>query len=304
MRTPMHEDEVLTDTALARRLLLEQQPRWADLPLTPIEHHGTDHDVYRLGAEMSVRLPRTAWASTQAHKEAELLPVLAPRVTLAVPQVLAHGRPTSFYPHPWSVQTWLPGADLLHAAIPSELIAEDLAAFVLSLRTLPTEGAPPLPDSARGGDLARHDATIAQRIDELGDRADGAALADAWAQSRAAAGPASQAWTHGDLLPGNLLADGDRLTGAIDFGALHVTDPALDLTPCWYLFDGVGSPAAQRYLALLDATDDDVLRARGWTQLQALNALPYYWDTNPGMVALATRAVRLIEDERRSEQAG
>ena len=128
MRTPMHEDEVLTDTALARRLLLEQQPRWADLPLTPIEHHGTDHDVYRLGPEMSVRLPRTAWASTQAHKEAGLLPVLAPRVTLAVPQVLAHGRPTSFHPHPWSVQTWLPGADLLHAAIPSELIAEDLAA--------------------------------------------------------------------------------------------------------------------------------------------------------------------------------
>ena len=295
MRSRMHDDETLTDAALGRRLLAEQQPQWAGLPLVLVEHFGTDHDVYRLGDALSLRLPRTAWAAAQASKEAELLPRLAPHLPVALPEVLALGSPTSYYPHAWSVQSWLPGADLLHAEITPEQLADDLGDFVRSLRSLPTDGAPLRPATSRGGDLATHDAVVAQRIAELGERVDGEALARAWVASSAAVGPAEECWTHGDLLPGNLLAEGGRLTGAIDFGALNVTDPALDLTPCWYLFDGVGSPAARRYLEALGADPDDVLRARGWAQLQALNALPYYWDTNPGMVRLASAALRLIE---------
>lgn len=297
MRARMHEDEVLTDTALARRLLAEQQPQWVELSLTAVEHHGTDHDVYRLGDGLSLRLPRTAWAASQAAKEAELLPRLAPSLTLTVPTVLALGQPTGGYPYAWSVQSWLPGADLLHAELAPDRLADDLAAFVLSLRAHPLEGAPALWATARGGELDRHDDAVSERLAELGDRVDGNALARAWQESRAAVGPSERCWTHGDLLPGNLLARAGRLTGVIDFGALNVTDPALDLTPCWYLFDGVGSPAAQRYLAALGASRDDVLRARGWAQLQALNALPYYWDSNPGMVRLATGALLLVTAE-------
>lgn len=292
----MHDDETLTDAALARGLLATQMPQWAELSLTPIDHFGTDHDVYRLGEAMSLRLPRTAWAAAQAAKEAALLPLLAGAVTLEVPQVLAIGDPAPTYPHHWSVQTWLPGADLLHAEIEGQRLADELSEFVLSLRAIPTDNAPPLPAGARGGELASHDDAVAQRLLELGDRVEHERQAAAWEESRSAFGEA-RVWTHGDLLPGNLLAEGGRLTGVIDFGALNVTDIALDLTPCWYLFDGVGSAAAQRYRGALGASDDEVLRARGWAQLQALNALPYYWDTNPGMVALASRALLLIEAE-------
>lgn len=298
MRTRMHDDEILTDADLARRLLAEQCPEWAGLPLRQVTHHGTDHDVYRVGDDLSLRLPRTAWAAAQAEKEARLVPLLAPHVTLRLPVVHALGRPTSFYPYGWSVQSWLPGHDLVGRDLADDVaLAADLAAFVLSLRTVGTDAASPLPPTARGGDLALHDDAVADRIAELGERVDGAALRRAWQESRAAAPAASRCWTHGDLLPGNLLAVDGRLTGVIDLGSLNATDPALDLTPCWYLLGGTGSAASRRYLDLLGATPEHVLRARGWAQLQALNALPYYWDTNPGMVHLAATALTHITAE-------
>jgi aminoglycoside phosphotransferase (APT) family kinase protein len=48
--TKMHADEIETDVALARRLLAEQFPQWADLPIIPVASYGTDHDIYTTGA--------------------------------------------------------------------------------------------------------------------------------------------------------------------------------------------------------------------------------------------------------------
>ena len=89
----MHADEVATDLDLVRRLLMGQFPRWARLPLELVDSYGTDHDIYRLGDELSVRLPRIGWATQQAATEARWLPRLAPQLPLAVPVQLARGRP-------------------------------------------------------------------------------------------------------------------------------------------------------------------------------------------------------------------
>lgn len=45
-------------------------------------------------------------------------------------------------------------------------------------------------------------------------------------------------WIHGDLQPGNLITDGGRLTGVIDFGALGIGDPAPDVAPALWTFTG------------------------------------------------------------------
>lgn len=52
----MHE--VATDSSLVGRLLAEQFPQWADLPVVPVRSAGTDIAIYRFGADMAVRLPR------------------------------------------------------------------------------------------------------------------------------------------------------------------------------------------------------------------------------------------------------
>jgi aminoglycoside phosphotransferase (APT) family kinase protein len=97
-----------------------------------------------------------------------------------------------------------------------------------------------------------------------------------------------EVWVHGDLLPGNLLVDDGRLSGVIDFGGLNVGDPACDLLPAWNLFDGASRCV---FHAALEVDDAARLRGRGWALSQAVIALPYYWDTNPGIVGQALHAL-------------
>jgi aminoglycoside phosphotransferase (APT) family kinase protein len=294
--TRMHADEVETDVALVRRLLAGQFPHWAGLQIEPVASYGTDHDIYRLGDGLAVRLPRIPGAAKQAATEARWLPKFAPHLPLAIPVPLAMGRPAEGYPFGWSVSTWLPGENADGATIEDlDQAAIDLAGFVTALRRVDTTGAPPRPRRGRGGPLAGLDERVREAITQLGDRVDGQAALRSWQESLGApAWDGPKAWVHADLLPGNLLVAGGRLSAVIDFGCLNVGDPACDLLPAWNVFDG-GSRL--RFLAELEADDASWLRGRGWALYQAVLALPYYWDTNPGMVRQASRALaRVLAD--------
>jgi len=250
----MHEDEVETDAALVRRLLETQFPQWAGLPIALVVSYGTDHDIYRLGDGLSVRLPRIGWATGQAAKEATWLPRLAAHLPLGIPVQVAAGRPAEGYPLEWSVYEWLPGEDANGTIGDLEQAAVDLAAFVRALRGIDTSAAHPRRPRARGAPWWHGD----------------------------------ELWVHGDLLPGNLLVVDGRLAGVIDWGALDVGDPACDLQPAWNMFEGA---SRARFRAELEVDDASWLRGRGWALYQAVLALPYYWSTNPGMVRQASHAL-------------
>lgn len=288
----MHADEIETDAALVRRLLAGQFPQWAELPIDPVESYGTDHDIYRLGDHLSARLPRIEWATRQAAKEAQWLPKLAPHVPLAVPVQLAMGRPAEGYPYDWSVYEWLPGENANGTIHDLEQAAVDLAAFVTALRRVDTTGAHPRPSGSRGGPLAELDEQVRRSIAQLGDRIDGDAALRSWEESLAApAWDGEEVWVHGDLLPGNLLVVDGRLSAIIDFGGLNVGDPACDLQPAWNVFAG---DSRERFRSELEVDAASWLRGRGWALYQAVSALAYYWDTNPGMIRQASHAVAQV----------
>ncbi|MBA2950648.1 aminoglycoside phosphotransferase family protein [Streptomyces himalayensis] len=285
----MHADEIQTNVALVRRLLAGQFPQWADLTIEPVASYGTDHDIYRLGDHLSVRLPRIGWATEQAAREAEWLPRLAPHLPLALPVQLAQGRPAEGYPFDWSVYEWLPGENANGTIDDLDRAAVDLAAFVKALHRVDTTGAPPRPPRGRGGPLAEHDESVRRSIEQLGNRIDGAAALRSWEESLdAPTWDGEETWLHGDLLPGNLLVVGGRLSAVIDFGTLNVGDPACDLLPAWNVFTGA---SRTRYRSELAVDDASWLRGRGWALFQAVVALPYYWDTNPGMIRQASHAL-------------
>ncbi|MFB9955563.1 aminoglycoside phosphotransferase family protein [Cellulomonas denverensis] len=295
-RPRMHVDEITTDAALVRRLLARQFPQWAGLPATLVPSYGTDHDIYRLGDHLVVRLPRIAWADGQAAKEAEWLPRLAPHLPLAVPTPVALGRPDAEYPFSWAVHEWLPGQNANGTLHDLGRAAADLAAFVLALRAVDSTGAPARQPGARGGALAESDQGVRRAIAELGDRINGTAALRSWEQSLAApVWDGVDVWVHGDLLPGNLLVVGGRLSAVIDYGGLNVGDPACDLQPAWNLFTG---PDRRTFLTAVHADDAMRLRGRGWALAQALIALPYYWRTNPGIVRQALHALELVLSDR------
>lgn len=291
-RPKMHAEEIYTDAVLVRRLLTRQFPQWANLPVTLVASYGTDHDIYRLGAHLGVRLPRVGWASGQAVKEAKWLPRLAPHLPLAVPRPVGLGQPDEGYPFTWAVHEWLPGENADGTLRDLEQAAVDLAGFIRALRAVDTTGAPPRLPGTRGGPLAERDEGVRHAVAQLGERIDGAAALRSWDEALAASvWDGAQVWVHGDLLPGNLLVVDGRLSAVIDYGGLGVGDPACDLQPAWNLF-----PAASRRTFLTELQVDDAmrLRGRGWALSQALIALPYYWQTNTGIVRQALHALDLV----------
>jgi hypothetical protein len=87
----MPEAEVKIDSSLVRALLQQQRPDLADLPLVELAN-GWDNIVYRLGADLTVRMPRRLAAVELLENELRWLPMLAERLPLPIPAPLWSGR--------------------------------------------------------------------------------------------------------------------------------------------------------------------------------------------------------------------
>lgn len=299
----MHADEVSTDASLVGRLLAAQFPKWADLPIRPVNSTGTDNALYRLGDDMIVRLPRIHWVLGQIDKERQWLPKLAPHLPLAVPVQLAKGEPGEGYPWHWSVYRWLEGENVTIDCIPDpNQAAVDLAQFITALQQIDTSGGPSLgADSlARGKPLAARDSYTREAIAALADMIETHAVIATWeAALQAPEWNRPPVWFHGDMLPGNLLFKQGRLSAVIDFGALGVGDPACDLMVAWSLFSGESRDVFRKALTVDDAT---WTRGRGWALSVALIFIPYYLNTNPVGVSYAQRTIsEVLADGRASD---
>jgi aminoglycoside phosphotransferase (APT) family kinase protein len=282
----MHEDELETDEALVRRLLAAQFPHWAELPIEALPAGGTDNAIYRLGDELSVRLPRRReWEVGTFDKEFEWLPKLAPHLPVAVPTPVARGAAGEGYPHEWAIYDWLDGDDATTAPLDLRRAATDLAELLAALRSIdPTGGPPP---GGRGGPLRPRDDATRAGIAALGDMIDAAAVTTAWQAALVAPewdGP--PVWIHGDLDARNLLVRAGRITGVLDWGSVCVGDPACDVKLAWAVLDAETRPVFRELLEIDDAT---WARGRGWALSQALIALPYYLHTYPVIVEQAWR---------------
>ena len=105
----MRGDELEIDEPLVRRLVTDEFPEWAGLPLLRVEPTGTDNAIFRLGEEWVVRLARRKGPTRPGGKEFDWLPRLAPLMALEIPVPVAQGRPTDEYPWFWDVFTWVEG---------------------------------------------------------------------------------------------------------------------------------------------------------------------------------------------------
>jgi len=273
----IHADEVEVDEALVRQLVAEQFPVWADLPL---EHagDGTVNVIYRLGRELSVRLPRRHGPESPDEREARILALLASRLPVEIPRVVAHGRPGLGYPWFWSVHTWHEGE--LPDAPPA---VEEVAALIGALQAVDARDAP-----EPAGGRARPLAALEEYVRDALTRIDVPGAFELW--QRAARAPQwdrPPVWIHCDLDPRNVLVRSGRLAVVLDWGGAGAGDPALDVMAAWKL---VAREERERFRDLLDVDDATWLRAQGWATAQALIALGYYTlENSPPLVHEARR---------------
>ncbi len=253
-----------------RRLLVEQAPHWALLPIASVSQDGWDNRTYRLGEEFSVRLPSHERYAAAVAKEDRWLPVLAPHLPLPVPEPLFTGVPGELFGLPWSVRRWLPGEPVATAEVTDPVrVAETLAAFLVALRAVDASGGPVAGEHSfhRGGSLAVYDAETRACVASRLGRIDGPAALGVWEEALAATWTADPVWFHGDVAVGNLLVRDGRLSAVIDFGTCGVGDPACDLVIAWTFLGG----RSRRTFA--DAVGLDAgtwARARGWALWKAL----------------------------------
>jgi aminoglycoside phosphotransferase (APT) family kinase protein len=272
---------------LVVRLIARQFPRWAGLAVTRVRSAGTDNEVFRLGDELAVRLPRTAGTAAALARELRWLPRLAPALPIDVPVPVGRGAPDEGFPHPWSVYRWLPGRDAVAEPI-TDLAeaAERLGRFVAALRGCDATGGPP---SFRGGPIRERDAEARATIAALAADLDARRASAVWDDACAAPpwdGP--PVWLHADLHPANLVSRAGRLAGVLDFGGLGVGDPACDLLPAWALLTA-GTRAPFREASGVD--DATWARGRGWGLYLGLGALHVYRVTNPVLAAIGRHAL-------------
>ncbi|MEV4495983.1 aminoglycoside phosphotransferase family protein [Micromonospora arborensis] len=261
------------DVTLVRRLVAEQFPRWAHLPVRPVEVGGWDNRTFHLGDAMSVRLPSAAGYALQVAKEQRWLPVLGPRLPLEVPTPLAHGRADGGYPYPWSVYRWIDGRTARAERI-DDLIrfGTDLAAFLRALREVDTTEAPTAGEHSawRGGPLSTYDAETRAAIERHRDQLPVDAVTNIWHAALDATFSGPPVWFHGDVAYGNLLVRDGRLAAVIDFGCCGVGDPACDVVIAWTLLHGPSRAAFREAVGLDGAT---WARGRGWALWKALITL-------------------------------
>ncbi len=256
--------------AVAARLVATQFPQWADLPIVPVALDGWDNTTFRLGNELSVRLPSADAYVAQIEKEHRWLPVLARQLPLPIPEPVALGRPGSGFPRPWSIYRWIEGEYATVDRIENlAVFAADVTGFLAALYAIDASGGPPpgAHNFFRGGPVDTYDAQSRELIRLLADEIDPEAATDVWEAALASMWDRPPVWVHGDVVASNLLVAKGDLCAVIDFGCAAVGDPACDLVMAWTFFTGESREVFRSGLPFDSGT---WARARGWALWKAL----------------------------------
>jgi aminoglycoside phosphotransferase (APT) family kinase protein len=77
--------EASITSGLVSELVATQFPQWVHLSVAAVDFGGHDNLTFRLGDDLSVRLPSADAYSPQVGKEQRWLPILAPHLPVPIP---------------------------------------------------------------------------------------------------------------------------------------------------------------------------------------------------------------------------
>ena len=261
---PQWDPEIAVDSGLAQRLVAEQFPELAALPIRLLGS-GWDNTVFGLGADWVFRFPRKEVIVSFLETEIEVLPALAPLLPVAVPVPQHIGIPSDAFPWPFFGARILPGVELCDAPATSrERLAGELGRLLRQLHSRDVL-------QAIGGLLEEnwtHRADMTKRVpltvEKLG------ALAGLWRapghvrtlldDALSLPPPRPTAVCHGDLHFRHVLVDDGHVSGLIDWIDLCRGDPALDLQLVWSILPPEARDAF--FAEYGDVDDTTLLRAR------------------------------------------
>jgi aminoglycoside phosphotransferase (APT) family kinase protein len=235
MRPPW-EAERTVDPELALGLIREQAP---ELGAERIEllGEGWDNLVYRVDGDWVFRFPRRQMGADLLANECAVLPRVAARLPLPVPVPIVLGKPTAAFAWPFAGYRYLPGRTACGPGVTDakrRAMAEPLGRFLAVLHALPprTWSGVDVPKDELGRmNVQKRRPVIRRLFRELSEKGV-VGSPDPWLEHLhdLPRGPRPRCLVHGDLYVRHLLVDDRvRLCGIIDWGDVHLGDPACDL---------------------------------------------------------------------------
>lgn len=290
--TPVTELEI--DATLVYSLLEDQHPDLAHLPIHLVDA-GWDNAMFRLGDQLSVRLPRRKVAATLIENEQTWLPLLADQLPIPVPTPYRIGKPTQDYPWRWSVLPWLAGK----AADQEEPHATQVKLFASFLRSLHVSAPFNAPHNAfRGVPLNHRAASVEERMQRLKTKTNliTQEIRNTWNMALNMPVDVQAKWLHGDLHARNVLVQNGVITGIIDWGDITSGDIATDLASIWMLFSDQN--ARQQAIAeYADVSEATLKRAKGWAILFGVMLLDTGLIDHPRHALMGERILRRVSDD-------
>ena len=216
---PVNGGTVLrVDAALARQLIEEQFPDLVPARVAALGE-GWDNCVFLVNGQWVFRFPRRAIAAPLIETEMRVLPRIAPALPLRVPVPELRGAAGPRFPWPFAGHRLIEGVTADRAILtPAERagLAVPLARFLRALHAL-------APGDVGGDAIGRLDAQRL-RAEIRGRLTRPPPFVDDPVRP-----PRADTLVHGDLHARQLLIDGKRLCGVIDWGDVHLGDRAVDL---------------------------------------------------------------------------
>ena len=280
---------------LARKLIAEQFPAYAHLPITSVEKQGHDNRTYRLGPDMLIRMPTAESYALKVPKEQALLPKLVSHLTVSIPVPIKMGAASQGYPYPFSIYKWLEGSSINLLVLDNdclEKLASDLVRFLKELQSIDdVDGpAPGQHNWWRGDHVSVYDKGAREQISELSTVINESRAIDLWERACKTKWDKSPVWIHGDFAIGNMLLKNGKLSAIIDFGGVALGDPACDLVVAWTFLNG---KARDIFIQEMDLDEDTWLRAKAWALWKATFELCQIADKNSPEALIQKR---IIED--------
>ena len=269
----MWTPEVVVDAKRARTMIATRFP---ELRAERVERlgQGWDNAAYLVDGTAVFRFPQRGIAAPLIATEIAVLPLIAPAVApVAIPLPRWVGEPDGEYPWRFAGYPLLRGTpvDVMNpddSALAA--LARPLGRFLRALHGIDT--APPIaaglpPDLIGRLDMAKRLPQVRERLAALASsgavrEADAAALLERFIAEAPDGPPSRLAVLHGDLYARHVLLDeAGALAGVIDWGDVHLGDPAVDLSVVHEL---VSAAAHDAFFAEYGPVDERTWRRARW----------------------------------------
>jgi len=225
------------EETLALKLITEQFPE-LNAKTIRVLGAGWDNTAFIVNEKIIFRFPRRQVAVNLLQEESNFLPQLAPHLSLTIPNILWQGKATSDFPWPFSGYSFLPGRTACHENLTEasrHSLVKPVALFLKKLHSLSLQK---FKTSFLSSKSSRIDGNLMNEkikrnfneLTQLGLLDNRRELDFVVKNSQNFKKPTATSVVHGDFYVRHLLiSESEELTGVIDWGNVHIGDPANDI---------------------------------------------------------------------------